>query len=120
MNILHIEDDLEVAKWVKQLLLDHAITLATDGHEGVKMAQDGNYDFIICDFNLPGLNGCEIIQELRSMGIETPVIANSLNNDSNKYMRQAGAVTFLRKIRSADDVNEETRSHWEYVIKRSL
>lgn len=75
-RLLIIEDEVKTARSVKQGLEEHNyhVEVAYDGNVGSKMALRGNYDLIISDIVLPGLNGIEICKQLRLAHVETPVL----------------------------------------------
>ncbi len=76
MKILVIEDDkdlcLSIAKGLK--VNGYAVDTAFDGEEGFSFATCENYDLIILDLNLPGIDGLEILKELRMKNKESRVI----------------------------------------------
>jgi len=76
MHILVIEDDREAAGWLVKGLKEegHVAHLATDGQEGLQMARDGDYDVLIVDRMLPGLDGLSIVRTLREEGDQTPAL----------------------------------------------
>jgi CheY-like chemotaxis protein len=67
LNLLIIEDNADACETLRLLLaLDgHEVTIAHDGKAGLAAAQGKNYDALICDIGLPGLNGLELIAQLR-------------------------------------------------------
>jgi len=67
MNILLIEDDPEVAAFIKTGLeeQDYHVTVVSDGIEGTKTAIDKNFDLLILDIILPGYNGFKVCKEVR-------------------------------------------------------
>ncbi len=75
-RILIIEDEVKTARSVKQGLEEHnyLVDVAYDGNVGARMALNGNYDLVICDIKLPGLNGIEVCRQLRDSRIETPIL----------------------------------------------
>lgn len=75
-RLLIIEDEVKTARSVKQGLEEHnyIVEVAYDGSIGSKMAIQGNYDLIISDIMLPGMNGIEICRRLREAGIQAPVL----------------------------------------------
>jgi two-component system copper resistance phosphate regulon response regulator CusR len=75
-RLLIIEDEVKTARSIKQGLEEHHydVELAYDGDVGAKMAMRGNYDLIVSDIILPGLNGIEICKQLRAAQIQTPVL----------------------------------------------
>ncbi|MGZ3239499.1 MAG: hybrid sensor histidine kinase/response regulator [Burkholderiaceae bacterium] len=66
-HILIIEDNADANETLKDLLTleGHVITSALDGMSGVAMANKKNYDVIICDIGLPGMDGFEVVKQLR-------------------------------------------------------
>lgn len=76
MHTLLIEDNIALAQTVTRYLAgeDIACTLRTEGTEGYMEAMTNNYDVIILDIELPGMDGIEICRRLRAEGKITPII----------------------------------------------
>jgi len=76
MTILIIEDEQKVASFIKKGLEEQQFTVEVepDGETGLKAALDKDYDIIILDILLPGLNGREICRKLRQAQVWTPII----------------------------------------------
>ena len=76
MRILVIEDDNETADYIAAGLREagHAVTSASDGHEGMLVALDGDFDAMIMDRMLPRLEGLSILAAIRAAGVTTPVL----------------------------------------------
>jgi len=76
MKILLIEDDRETADYVVQGLSEegHALSLAAGGRDGLFRATGENWDLLIVDRMLPGLDGLNLVRTLRAGGIKTPVL----------------------------------------------
>ena len=76
MRILLIEDDAGAASYILKGLNklgdvgDHVV----DGRDGLIQATTGNYDVIVVDRMLPGLEGLAIVKTLRGAGVKTPVL----------------------------------------------
>ena len=75
-RILVIEDDQDIAHLIALHLRDlsYAVELADTGTHGMRAARHGRYDLIILDLMLPGMDGLEICQRLRSAAIQTPIL----------------------------------------------
>jgi DNA-binding response OmpR family regulator len=75
-NILVIEDNTDIARLVmvnlrsKQMHVDHA----ADGATGLEKALTGQYQLVILDLMLPGIDGLDICRTLRSENVYTPVL----------------------------------------------
>lgn len=76
MHTLLIEDNIALAQTVVRYLANEDIscTLRTDGKDGYMEAMNNNYDVIILDIELPGMDGIEICRRLRKEGKSTPII----------------------------------------------
>lgn len=76
MKILVVEDDRRVAQSLKLLLssFNYAADIAEDGESGLQMADAYDYDLILLDVILPGLDGISVCQQLRAQGLKTPIL----------------------------------------------
>lgn len=76
MEILIVEDDPVIGKSLRQGIREagHECVLARDGSVGLEHAQTQQFDAIVLDILLPGLNGLEVVRTLRGKGIHTPVV----------------------------------------------
>src|SRR4051794_11158107 len=75
MRILVIEDDHETSDYIKTGLEEqgHVVDDARDGRDALYLAS-GDYDVIIADRMLPGLDGLSVVKAIRAAGIRTPVL----------------------------------------------
>jgi two-component system, OmpR family, response regulator len=76
LRILLIEDDTETAGYVTQGLTQcgHTVSVAHDGRSGLFHATGQEWDLLLVDRMLPGLDGLTLVRTLRTGGIETPVL----------------------------------------------
>lgn len=76
MRILLVEDEKNVAAFIKKGLEEETYTVdvAEDGPEGLLMATEANFDLIILDVMLPGINGIKLCKTLRTKGIMKPIL----------------------------------------------
>lgn len=76
MNILLVEDEHKIANAIKTGFRQetYACEVCYDGDSGLAAALGGEYDVIILDRMLPGMDGVEICKEIRAKGIQTPII----------------------------------------------
>ncbi|HUC90607.1 MAG TPA: response regulator transcription factor [Paenibacillus sp.] len=75
-RLLIVEDEEGIAR-ILQLELEHegyTVGRAEDGRTGLEMAQSGEWDLVLLDVMLPGLNGIEVLRRLRSAGSPIPVV----------------------------------------------
>ena len=75
-RILIVEDEERIASFVaKGLTADgHRTTAVADGRVGLDHALSGDFDLMVLDIGLPGLDGFEVLDQLRSQGSRVPVI----------------------------------------------
>lgn len=101
MKILVIEDDIQVAAYVQKGLREHGYTAdhASNGKDGLFLATAENYDALIVDRMLPGLDGLTLIKTLRGAGNTTPaLILSALGEVDDRVMGlRAGGDDYLTK-----------------------
>ena len=75
-RILIVEDEARIASFVaKGLRSDrHTATIAVDGLSGLDHALSGNFDLMVLDIGLPGIDGFTVLDRLRDQGSTMPVI----------------------------------------------
>lgn len=100
-RLLIIEDEVKTARSVKQGLEEHQyhVELAFDGDMGKKMALRNNYDLIVTDIIMPGINGIELCRQLRNAQLQTPILMlTALGTVSDKVEGfDSGADDYLAK-----------------------
>jgi DNA-binding response OmpR family regulator len=76
MKILLVEDEPNVVSLIKRGLAatGYEISVAMDGRSGIQMATTHDFDLIILDIMLPGVNGLEICRSLRRQNGHTPIM----------------------------------------------
>ncbi len=101
MKILLIEDEEKAVKTLKKGLNEHGIDVdyAFDGVRGLEMAVASEYDVIVSDIMVPGINGFDLTRHLRQKGIKTPVLLlTALNATDDKVLGlEVGADDYLTK-----------------------
>ncbi|MDI6908662.1 response regulator transcription factor [Nocardioides sp.] len=75
-RILIVEDEERIASFLaKGLRADgHVTTRVANGREGLDLALGGEVDLVVLDIGLPGMDGFEVLDQLRSQGSTVPVI----------------------------------------------
>jgi DNA-binding response OmpR family regulator len=76
MRVLIVEDDPEISRFLVRGLTEerHLVDLVADGASAVDMATAEEYDAVVLDLMLPGLDGVEVCRRIRARGVDTPVI----------------------------------------------
>ena len=97
-----VVDDNQIDRMIAQKLLEMSgleVAVVKDGAEAVDTIQSNRYDMVFMDMEMPGKNGYEATRELRSMGVQTPVVAltaHALKTDRAKCLA-AGCNDYLPK-----------------------
>ena len=87
MQILIIEDEKRLADALGQIMQEarYQADIVYDGRDGLAYASSGDYDVIVLDVMLPGMDGFEVVHHLRESKISTPVIMlTALDDVKNK------------------------------------
>jgi two-component system, OmpR family, response regulator len=101
MRVLFVEDDSRIVPFVAKGLKQAGFVVvhASDGPEGLELALAGGFDAAIVDIMLPGLDGLELIDELRRRRSTLPVIILSAKRSVDERVQglQAGGDDYLTK-----------------------
>ncbi len=99
--MLLVEDEKKVADFVARGLRAErfAVDVAYDGNEGWELASATEYDLIILDLMLPGLNGTELLRRLRRRGSSAAVLVLTARDATEEKVLnfEAGADDYLTK-----------------------
>jgi two-component system cell cycle response regulator CtrA len=128
MRVLLIEDDSSTAQSIELMLKADGLTVYTTdlGEEGVDLAKIYDYDLILLDLNLPDINGLQVLRNLRSSKIDTPImiLSGSAEIDTKVKTFSGGADDYLTKPFHKDElvariqaVVRRSKGHAQSVIK---
>ena len=83
MNLLIVEDEIRLADALGEIMKEqkYITDIVYNGTDGLYYAKNNCYDVIILDVMLPGMNGFDIVRELRASHIATPVILLTAKDD---------------------------------------
>ncbi len=101
MRVLVVEDDHETADYITSSLRaeGHAVDHCDNGKDGFLNALDNDYDVMVFDRMLPGLDGLTLIKSVRGAGVETPIMFLSAMDGINDRVEglKAGSDDYLIK-----------------------
>jgi two-component system OmpR family response regulator len=100
-KVLVVEDDRETADQMAACLAEggYAVDLALDGNEALERGRSGDYAVITVDRLLPGIDGLQVVQRLRTTGVATPALIISALGEVDDRVRglRAGGDDYLVK-----------------------
>ena len=100
-NILLVEDNLNMQAYISSLsiLKGYSVILAKNGTEALDAISNEPIDLIITDFMMPGMDGLELIEQLRIQGVMVPVIVITAQTSQNNKLKllRAGIDGYLTK-----------------------
>ena len=114
MKLLIVEDQVKTGQYLRQGLSEAGFTteLAADGITGQHLALTGDYSLLILDVMLPGRDGWQILQAVRSAGLEIPVLFLTARDavDDRVYGLELGADDYLVKPFAFSELLARVRS----------
>ena len=101
MDILVIDDDAKIRASVGKFLIarGHTVIEAANGEKGLKVVKSQAVDIVITDVKMPGIDGFEVLRQVRELSPETEVIVVTGINDAENAFRalRDGAFDFFTK-----------------------
>ncbi|MFA6189656.1 MAG: response regulator [Sulfuricurvum sp.] len=101
LNILYVEDNHELRKETKTLFepFFQSIDLAENGEEGLLKYNNGHYDIVITDINMPRMNGLDMIDHIREINPEQKIIVITAHDEQDTLisMIRKGVSSFILK-----------------------
>ena len=100
-NILVIDDEKSIRNTLQEVLEyeNHKVDLATNGSEGLEFFEKGDYDIVLCDIKMPGMDGIEVLEKMHVLARDVPIIMISGhgNIDTAVEAIKKGAYDFIEK-----------------------
>jgi len=114
MRILIVEDEKKMADLLKKGLEEenHSVSVAFDGRAALEIAGDFEFDAIVLDIMLPGVDGYEVARRLRKNHNETPILMLTARDAVPDIVKglDAGADDYLTKPFSFEEFLARLRS----------
>jgi two-component system nitrogen regulation response regulator NtrX len=100
-KILVIDDERSIRNTLKDILEyeKYEVDLAEDGNKGLEMIRSAEYDVVLCDIKMPGLDGIEVLERVVVLAPDTPVvmISGHGNIDTAVDSIKKGAFDYIEK-----------------------
>lgn len=114
MRVLLVEDDQRMAALLERTLQEegHRVIVAKDGQAGYEFARCSDFDVIVLDGLLPGLDGWTVARKLRGESIQTPILMLTARDAPAEIVKglDAGADDYLTKPFSMEVLLARIRS----------
>ena len=115
MRILVVEDEAAISDFLERGLESegYAVSVAADGNSGLAEARSGEFDLLILDLMLPGIDGLEVLRKFREADGATPVILLTARDAVEDRVAglDAGATDYVPKPFAFDELAARVRAH---------
>lgn len=100
-RILVVDDERSIRNTLKDILEyeKYEVDLAEDGMKAIEKVKSAEYDVVLCDIKMPGIDGIEVLQQLAQISPDTPVvmISGHGNIDTAVESIKKGAFDYIEK-----------------------
>ncbi|MFV1873245.1 MAG: chemotaxis response regulator CheY [Oleiphilus sp.] len=122
MKILVVDDFSTMRRIIKNLLRDLGFSNtdeADDGNSALPMLQSGKYDFLVTDWNMPGMTGIELLQHVRAdenlKTLPVLMVTAEAKRDQIVAAAQAGVNGYVVKPFTAAVLKEKIEKIFERI-----
>ena len=112
MRILLVEDNDALGPWLRRALAGpYTVDLLADGAQADFLLRSETYDLVILDLGLPGLDGTDVLRNLRARGVATPVLVLTANNSVRSRVSELdhGADDYMAKPFELEELEARIR-----------
>ncbi|NQU12939.1 MAG: response regulator, partial [Desulfobacteraceae bacterium] len=101
MSILVVDDDPQIREIIEELVqsFGHACRSAGNGLDALNLIKKERFDIVICDIKMPGMDGLQVMTEVRKMNLDLPFIIITGFGEEYSYdgVVGSGAQDFIKK-----------------------
>ncbi len=122
MKILVVDDFSTMRRIIKNLLKDlgfNNVTEADDGNTALPMLKNGGYDFLVTDWNMPGMQGIDLLRNVRAdpgiASLPVLLVTAEAKKDQIVEAAQAGVNGYIVKPFNAATLKEKISRIFERV-----
>jgi DNA-binding response OmpR family regulator len=118
-RLLLVDDDAKLCRLLGDYLrpLGYDVAIATNGRDGLERARHGGFDAVLLDVMLPGMNGLEVLRELRKESQVPVLMLTALGDEPDRIVGlEIGADDYVPKNFSTRELLARLRA----VLRRSV
>ena len=122
MKILIVDDFSTMRRIIKNLLRDLGFNNtqeADDGNTGLPMLQSGNFDFLVTDWNMPGMTGIDLLKAVRAdaklKNLPVLMVTAEAKKEQIVMAAQAGVNGYIVKPFTAQTLKEKIDKIFERI-----
>lgn len=109
MQALIIDDSTFTRRFLEAALQEEGVDtvdMAATGEEAVRLFEKNTYDLVLLDIILDDTNGIDVLQDLRTIDADTPIVMVSVIDDEERIEEalDRGATAFIAKPLKKDDL----------------
>jgi len=123
MRVLVVDDDREVADYVRRELEEESISVvvAHDGATALRLAESAAFDILVLDVMMPFMDGLQLTRNLRRQNIITPILLLTARDAPEEIVRglEAGADDYLTKPFSFDVLLARIRARTRRIDQKN-
>ena len=111
MASIMVVDDEKLVRWSVSNILKrdrHEVFCAQNGKEAIEKAKETFFDLVITDYNMPGINGLELLIQLKQLSPETKVVILTTYSAkvSERMTMDVGACGYIEKPFLVDEIRK--------------
>lgn len=113
LSVLIVDDDEATRRMIADALVAEGYTVwaAASGPEAIRSVRRQRPDLILLDVNMPGVDGWQVLAELRAAGPQTPVVVMTAGYLAQDRALSSGAQGYLGKPFEVQDLVEAVQAH---------
>jgi DNA-binding NtrC family response regulator len=115
-NILVVDDEKNIRTTLQQVLAasGYKVETGVNGEDGLSRLAESHFDIVLLDMKLPGIDGIEVLRQMRHKAVDTPVVMITAYGtvESAVEAMKLGAVDYIRKPFSPEQIRD--------IVKRVL
>ncbi len=112
-KILVVDDEDSIHLLYKEELEEegYQVISAMTGEEGLKLFKEEEPDLVILDINMPGMDGIEVLRQMKQMKPDVPVILSSAYPEYKQDLASWASDDYIVKSFNLDELKNSVRRH---------